>query len=143
MVVGIRAAVMTVHGQLPALLAGGHPRRLRGRAGVRERMQGMTVQIGCREGGAGMQTQEHEKAAKYLRVKVVDHTKEGRPAVNIKVPIGVVKWGMKMAQAFSPQMKDVDLDWDSIDAMVHEGETGKIVEVEDEAEHKTIEVCLE
>jgi len=47
-----------------------------------------------------MQGQEPEKAAKYLRVKVVDHTKEGRPAVNIKVPIGVVKWGMKMAQAF-------------------------------------------
>jgi hypothetical protein len=37
-----------------------------------------------------MEGQEPEKAAKYLRVKV-DHTKEGRPAVNIKVPIGVVK----------------------------------------------------
>jgi hypothetical protein len=96
-----------------------------------------------REGVAGMPGQEPEKAAKYLRVKVVDLAKEGRPAVNIKVPIGVVKWGLKMAQAFSPQMKDVDLDWNSIDAMVHEGETGKIVEVEDEAEHKTIEVWLE
>ena len=90
-----------------------------------------------------MQDQESEKAATYLRVKVVDHTKEGRPGVNIKVPIGVVKWGMKMAQAFSPQMRDVNLDWNSIDAMVQEGETGKIVEVEDEAEHKTIEVWLE
>lgn len=90
-----------------------------------------------------MQGQEPEKAAKYLRVKVVDHTKEGRPAVSITVPIGVVKWGMKLAQAFSPQMKDVDLDWNSIDAMVQEGETGKIVEIEDEAEHKTIEVWLE
>lgn len=90
-----------------------------------------------------MPGQEPEKAAKYLRVKVVDHTKEGRPAVNIKVPIGVVKWGIKMAQAFSPQMKDVNLDWNSIDAMVQEGETGEIVEVEDEAEHKTIKVWLE
>ena len=62
---------------------------------------------------------------------------------NIKMPIGVVKWGMKMAQAFSPQMKEVDLDWESIDAMVQEGETGKMVEVEDETEHKTIEVWLE
>ncbi len=87
--------------------------------------------------------QGQEPAAKYLRVKVVDLAKEGRPAVIIKVPIGVVKWGLKMAQAFSPQMKDVDLDWNSIDAMVQEGETGKIVEVEDEAEHKTIEVWLE
>ena len=90
-----------------------------------------------------MQDQEPEKAARYLRVKVVDLAKEGRPAVNIKVPIGVVKWGLKMAQAFSPQMKDVDLDWNSIDAMVQVGETGRIVEVEDEAEHKTIEVWLE
>ncbi len=90
-----------------------------------------------------MRGQESEKAARYLRVKVVDHAKEGRPAVNVKVPVGVVKWGMKMAQAFSPQMRDVDLDWDSIDAMVQEGESGKIVEVEDEAEHKTVEVWLE
>jgi hypothetical protein len=90
-----------------------------------------------------MPSQESEKATGFLRVKVVDHTKEGSPAVNIKVPIGVVKWGMKMAQAFSPQMKDVDLDWDSINAMVQEGETGKMVEVDDEAEHKTIEVWLE
>ena len=87
--------------------------------------------------------QEPERAARYLRVKVVDHAKEGSPAVNIKVPVGVVKWGMKMAQAFSPQMSKVDLDWDSIDAMVQDGETGRIVEVEDEAEHKTIEVWLE
>jgi hypothetical protein len=86
---------------------------------------------------------EPDRAARFLRVKVMDHSKEGSPAVNIKVPIGVVTWGMKMAQAFSPQMKDVDLDWDSISAMAKDGEAGKMVEVEDEAEHKTIEVWLE
>ncbi len=91
-----------------------------------------------------MQGQEtEEKAAKYLRVKVTDLAKESHPAVNIKVPLGVVKWGINMAQAFSPQMKDVKLEWDSIDAMVQEGELGKIVEVEDEAGHRTIEVWLE
>ena len=90
-----------------------------------------------------MPGQEPEKTAKFLRVKVVDHAKEDRAAVNIKVPIGVVKWGMKMAQAFSPQMKDIDLDWDSVNAMVQNGETGKMVEVEDEGEQKTIEVWLE
>jgi hypothetical protein len=40
-------------------------------------------------------------------------------------------------------MRDVDLDWDSTGTMVQEGESGKIVEVEDEAEHKTVEVWLE
>jgi hypothetical protein len=90
-----------------------------------------------------VQDQEPKKKAKSLRVKVVDNTKEGRPAVNINMPIGVVKWGMKMAETFSPQMKDANLDWDSITAMIEAGELGKIVDVEDEAEHKTIEVWVE
>ncbi|HEX6499978.1 MAG TPA: hypothetical protein VF054_13245 [Micromonosporaceae bacterium] len=81
--------------------------------------------------------------ADVLRVRVVDHSKDGDPAVNIRVPIGVVKFGMKMAQAFSPEVRNADLDWDSINAMIREGELGKIVDVEDEAEHKTIEVWVE
>jgi hypothetical protein len=50
---------------------------------------------------------------------------------------------MKMAQAFSPEMKDANLDWDGITAMIQEGEQGKLVEVEDEADHKTVEVWVE
>ena len=77
---------------------------------------------------------------KRLRVRVVEG---GHPTVNVKVPIGVAKWGMKMAQALSPEMKNASLDWDSITAMLQEGEQGKLVEVEDEADHKTVEVWLE
>ena len=87
--------------------------------------------------------EESAKTAEHLRVKVVDHNKEGHRAVNIRVPIGVVKFGMKMAQAFSPEVKNANLDWDSITAMIEEGELGKIVDVEDEAENKTIEVWVE
>jgi hypothetical protein len=68
---------------------------------------------------------------------------DGRATVNIKVPIGLAKWGMKMAQAYSPEMKGADLDWESIIAMIQEGEGGKIVEVEDEVEHKTVEVWVQ
>jgi hypothetical protein len=78
--------------------------------------------------------------AKLLVVRVVE---DGRPTVNIKVPIGLAKGGMKMAQAYSPEMKDADLDWESIIAMIQEGEGGKIVEVEDEVEHKTVEVWVQ
>jgi hypothetical protein len=78
-----------------------------------------------------------------LRITVVDHSKEGRPAVNIKMPIGVVRWGLEMAQAYSPKIKDVDVDWHGISAMVQEGAVGKLVDVEDEAEHKTVEVWVE
>ena len=88
----------------------------------------------------GAQDREPKQKAKRLRVRVVEH---GHPTVNVKVPIGVAKWGMKMAQAFSPEMKDANLDWDSITAIIQEGEQGKIVEVEDEADHKTVEVWVE
>ena len=83
---------------------------------------------------------EPKQKAKRLRVRVVE---DGHPTVNVKVPIGVAKWGMKMAKAFSPEMKDANLDWDSITAIIQEGEQGKIVEVEDEVDHKTVEVWVE
>jgi hypothetical protein len=88
----------------------------------------------------GAQDREPEQKAKLLRVRVVE---AGHPTVNVKVPIGVAKWGMKMAQAFSPEMKDANLDWERITAMIQEGEQGKIVEVEDDVDHKTVEVWVE
>jgi hypothetical protein len=88
----------------------------------------------------GAQDRKPDKKAQFLRVRVVE---AGHPTVNVKVPIGVAKWGMKMAQAFSPEMKDANLDWDSITAIIQEGEQGKIVEVEDEVDHKTVEVWVE
>jgi hypothetical protein len=78
-----------------------------------------------------------------LHVKVVDESKDGAPVVDVRVPLRVVKFGMKMAKAFSPQLKDVDLDWEDIEAVIDEGELGKIVDVEDEAEHKTVEVWVD
>jgi hypothetical protein len=81
--------------------------------------------------------------ARILHVKVFDDTREGRPPVNVKLPIGVVRWGMKIGAAFSPQLKDANLDWDAIATAIEQGEVGKIVEVEDEAEHKTVEVWVE
>jgi hypothetical protein len=88
----------------------------------------------------GAQDPKPEQKAKLLRVRVVEHD---HPTVNVKVPIGVARWGMKMAQAFSPEMKDANLNWESITAVIQEGEQGKIVEVEDEVHHKTVEVWVE
>jgi hypothetical protein len=89
---------------------------------------------------SGAQDRQPERKAKLLRVRVVE---AGHPTVNVKVPIGVAKWGMRMAQAFSPEMKDANLDWEDITAILREGEGGKIVEVKDEVDHKTVEVWVE
>lgn len=94
-------------------------------------------------GGAVAEAEGPKPKAKTLRVRVVDNSKEGHPTVNVKVPVGLVKFGMKMGMAFSPEMKAANLDWDAISAMIEEGDLGRIVEVEDEAEHKTVEVWVE
>lgn len=98
------------------------------------------ARLGEASDNSGAQGEEPQTKARFLRVRVVE---AGHPTVNVKVPIGVAKWGMKMAHAFSPEMKDANLDWDSITAMIQEGEQGKIVEVEDEVDHKTVEVWVE
>ena len=46
---------------------------------------------------SGAPDRELERKAKLLRVRVVE---DGHPTVNVKVPIGVAKWGMKIAQPF-------------------------------------------
>jgi hypothetical protein len=86
---------------------------------------------------------ESDHKPQFMHVKVVDHSSQPRPAVNVKMPISVVKWGMKMAQAFSPEMKETKVDWDAVAAMIESGEIGKIVEVEDEGQQKTVEVWVE
>jgi hypothetical protein len=76
-----------------------------------------------------------------LRVRVIDKARAGEPAVNVRMPIGIVKFGMKMAKAYVPRSTDVD--WDAISAAIEAGELGKIVDVDDEAEHKSVEVWIE
>lgn len=100
----------------------------------------MAIQQG---GGIEVQDQASVTKPKNLRVRVVDNAKDGRPAVNVNLPIGMVKWGLKMARTFSPQMKDLDLDWDAISSMIDEGAQGQILHVEDEAQNKTIDVWVE
>lgn len=99
-----------------------------------------TARLAAASDTSAAQDREPEKQAKSLVVRVVE---DGHPAVNVKIPIGLAKWGMKMAQAHSPEMKDANLDWESITAFIQEGEQGKIVEVEDEVHHKTVEVWVE
>jgi hypothetical protein len=88
-----------------------------------------------------VQEQQVTQKPKTLRVRVVDKSRAGEPVANVRIPIGIVKFGMKMAKAYAPRSTDVD--WEEITAAIEAGELGKIVDVDDEAEHKTVEVWLE
>lgn len=84
-----------------------------------------------------------EKTLRYLHVKVVDQMKEGHPVVSVKVPTSLVKFGLKMAQTFSPEMKDANIDWEELSKAIDEGVFGEIAHVEDETQHKTIDVWVD
>jgi hypothetical protein len=75
---------------------------------------------------------EHRAGTKptCLRIRVVDHAKGEQPAVNVSLPIGLVRFGLGMARTFSPKLKDVDIDWDLLAAAIDAGERGEIVHVE-------------
>lgn len=78
-----------------------------------------------------------------LRVHVVEPAKGAKGSVNVTVPIGLVRFGLSMAKRFSPELKDVPLDWDEIAAAIDSGERGLIVHVDDEAEGRTVDVYVE
>ena len=84
-----------------------------------------------------------EETMRYLHVRVVDQLKEGHPVVNVKVPTSLVKFGLKMAQTYSPEMKNANIDWQEVAAAIDEGVLGEIAHVEDEAQHKTVDVWVE
>jgi len=112
-------------------------------ANLLEAMEG----TGRAEKGAG-------KKGRFLRVKVWDNA-TNKPVVNVNLPIGLVKWGlgfakwgMKMGQAHSPELKNANVDWDSVDwdsisTLIEEGAEGKIVEVIDEKDNKRVEVWVD
>jgi hypothetical protein len=50
---------------------------------------------------------------------------------------------MRMAQTFSPDVKKANLDWTASPPWIEEGALGELVHVEDEAEHKGVDVSVE
>lgn len=99
----------------------------------------MTIQQNV---GDESRNQASTRKAKVLRVRVVD-SRDGRPLSNVTIPIGMVKWGLKMASRFAPEMKDANLDWNTIADMVEAGGQGELVHVEDEKKHETVTVSVE
>jgi len=77
---------------------------------------------------------------RWLRVKVTD-TDTGRPRVNVRIPISLVGWGLKIGRQFAPEIEGVDFN-ELIKAM-QSGEGGTFVDVMDEEDGEHVEVFLE
>ena len=92
-----------------------------------------------RAGDGGGQTVP-EREARWLRVRITDmNTRESK--VNINIPMGLVRTGIRMGMRFVPS--DSDVDYHEIMDAINSGATGKIFEMTDEEQGEHIEIWAE
>ncbi len=80
-------------------------------------------------------------SAKWFRVCVTD-LKTGKSKSNVKIPVNLANFGMKMAAKYAPESIE-GLDWAQLIAAAQNGGEGKLVDVEDEEKGEHVEVFIE
>jgi SHOCT-like domain len=77
---------------------------------------------------------------KWFRVRVTDIT-TGKPRVNIRMPVSVVKSGLRMGAHFSPNIEGMDMH--QLKHLIESGEVGQVVDVYDDEDGEHVEVFIE
>jgi hypothetical protein len=80
------------------------------------------------------------KDARWFRVKVTD-THTGRPRVNVRIPVKLLRLGLKSGKNFTPEIEGLDME--ELIKFVESGEVGTIVDVMDEEDGEHVEVTIE
>lgn len=75
----------------------------------------------------------------WLRVRV-RNLETGKNKVTVNIPIGMVQFGLRVANKFSPEQ---DIDFNGMADMIARGERGTIVEVEDEESNEHVLIYLD
>lgn len=80
-------------------------------------------------------------SGKWLRIRVTD-LKTGKGKANVKIPVSLADFGMKMAARFAPSGVD-DLDMNEIIKAMKSSNEKKLVDVEDEEKGEHVEISIE
>lgn len=80
------------------------------------------------------------KKPSWLHVRVRD-LQSGRNKVTVNVPLGMVKFGLKIGGRFSPELNG--LDWNDLQDMMNEMESGILVDVQDEEDGEHVQVFVD
>lgn len=80
-------------------------------------------------------------SSSWLLIHVTD-LKTGNKKTNVKIPVSLANFGMKMAAKFMPGGVE-SLNMDEIIAAVKSGGEGKLVDVVDEEKREHVEIFVE
>lgn len=82
----------------------------------------------------------NSKQPRWLRVQVVN-SETGKNKVTVNVPFAMVKFGLGIAQVFSPEMKGVDLN--EINELFSNVDAGILVDVQDEDSNEHVKIFFD
>ena len=99
-----------------------------------------TLEKSSSEEVLGIPGKSNFQQGKWMRVSVTD-VSSGRSKVNLKLPIGVVKAGIKLGAKFSPELEEVNSA--KLMEAIQEGGTGKIIDVNDDEDNEHIEIYID
>jgi len=80
------------------------------------------------------------RPGRWLQMRVTD-TDTGKVRVNVRLPIGVVKAGLKMGMRFVPEAEG--LKTEQLIAAIEEGTVGTIFDMYDDKDGEHVEVFIE
>ena len=80
------------------------------------------------------------KAPSWFRVRVMN-METGKNKVSVNIPIRMLKLGLKIGSRFAPELQD--LDWNELDGLMKDLQTGLLVEVQDEESNEHVRVFIE
>lgn len=77
---------------------------------------------------------------RWMRISVTDNN-SGKAKINLKLPIGVVKAGLKLGAKFSPELQEMDSA--KLMEAIQDGGTGKIIDVDDKDDNQHVEIFID
>ncbi|MFO7663218.1 MAG: hypothetical protein R6X18_11585 [Chloroflexota bacterium] len=76
----------------------------------------------------------------WLKIRIRDMS-TGRNKVSVNLPIGMVTFGLRVAQRFNADMGEVNID--ELLSMIKQGEHGLLVEVQDDEDNEQVQIYLD
>jgi hypothetical protein len=77
---------------------------------------------------------------RWFRVLVTDMASD-KVRVSVRLPLSLVKWGMKVGGHFAPEIEGIDMD--ELSEILNSETDGKLVEVMDEEDGEHVQIFIE